>query len=72
MPQPGDVLSYCSTCTFGHTSVVMSTSVNGSGNGSITVMEQNVVHNGEETLTVSNYEVTNTPEGWVYAYLHEV
>ena len=70
VPEPGDVLSYCSTCSAGHTSVVLSTSVDGNGNGSITVMEENGTHNGLETLTVSNYEVLNTSAGWVYGWLH--
>ena len=70
VPEPGDVLSYCSTCTYGHTSVVMSTNVNGSGNGSVVVMEENAVTSGAETLTISNYEVMNTTAGWVYGWLH--
>lgn len=72
VPEPGDILSYCSTCTYGHTSVVMSTSVNSSGNGSIEVMEQNDAYSGAETLTVSDWQVQNTAAGWVYGYLHHV
>ena len=68
-PMAGDVLSYCSTCSAGHTSVVIATSVDGNGNGSITVMEQNATHGGLQQLTVSNYEVINAPEGFVYGWL---
>ncbi|GHO48074.1 CHAP domain-containing protein [Ktedonospora formicarum] len=68
-PKPGDILSYCSTCTNGHTSVTMSSSVNSSGNGSVTVMEENASYGGMQTLTVTNYEVQNSPEGWIYGYL---
>jgi hypothetical protein len=68
-PQPGDVLSYCPTCTYGHTSVVISNSVDGNGNGSITVMEQNASQGGSQQLSVSNYEVLNAPEGFVSGWL---
>ncbi|MGC1378903.1 MAG: CHAP domain-containing protein, partial [Anaerolineales bacterium] len=40
-PQPGDVLSYGPATTYGHTSVVAASNVNASGNGTITIIEQN-------------------------------
>ena len=48
-PQPNDVLSYGATTTAGHTSVVASSSVDGSGNGSITVIEENSSNTGWQT-----------------------
>jgi len=68
-PVPGDVISYCPYCTYGHASVVISASVNGSGNGSITVMEQNWSWAGRTTLPVSNWTVIGDA-GWVYGWLH--
>ncbi|HVN56022.1 MAG TPA: CHAP domain-containing protein [Anaerolineaceae bacterium] len=68
-PVPGDVLSYCYYCTYGHTSVVISSNVNGSGNGSILVMEQNYSYNGQSTLSVSNWIVVGN-NGPVYGWLH--
>jgi hypothetical protein len=56
-PQPGDVLSYGGSSTFGHASVVSSSNVDGSGNGTITVLEENNSRSGESTLTVTNWSV---------------
>ncbi|MBA2286532.1 MAG: hypothetical protein H0W02_13720 [Ktedonobacteraceae bacterium] len=69
-PVPGDVVSYCSACSAGHTSVVMSSNVDGNGNGSVTVMEENATHNGMETLGVSNYYLQASSPGPVYGWLH--
>ncbi len=68
-PVPGDVLSYCSYCTYGHSSVVISTNINSAGNGSIVVMEQNWSLGGRTTLPVSNWAVIGDA-GWVYGWLH--
>ena len=68
-PVPGDVLSYCYYCTYGHTSVVISSDVNSSGSGSIGVMEQNYSYNGRSTLSVSNWTVIGNI-GPVYGWLH--
>lgn len=57
-PQPGDVLSYGSTTTAGHTSVVRSVNVNSAGNGSITVLEENLAAGGQSALTVTNWYVS--------------
>jgi surface antigen len=70
-PQPGDILSYCPGCTYGHTSVVISSIVDSSGNGSIDVMEQNWTANGQTNLKVSNWTVIGDA-GWIYAWLHPV
>ena len=51
------MLSYGPTTTFGHASVVSSASVDGSGNGSVTVIEENNAASGESTLSVSNWLV---------------
>jgi hypothetical protein len=69
-PRPGDILSYGPTTTYGHTSLVSASSVNASGNGTVTVIEQNSTATGIQTLTVSNWVVqaSMTVSGW----LHEV
>ncbi|MBO0730508.1 MAG: CHAP domain-containing protein, partial [Acidimicrobiaceae bacterium] len=67
-PVPGDVLSYGSTSTNGHTSIVSSSSVNGSGNGTVTVVEQNNTTDGTTTMQVSNWVVQGNPypvSGWL-------
>ena len=68
-PQPGDVLSYGATSTAGHTSVVMTSSVDGNGNGSITVIEENNSAGGSSTLSVSNW-IVNGNAGSVSGWLH--
>ncbi|MDR3590660.1 MAG: CHAP domain-containing protein [Negativicutes bacterium] len=59
-PQAGDVLSYGTSSTYGHTSVVSGSNVDSNGNGTINVIEQNVSNpsNGMETLTVTNWHVS--------------
>jgi hypothetical protein len=62
-PVPGDVLSYSSV----HTSVVTASTVNGSGNGTLTVIEENVgTGDGWGTLTVSGWQVSGTVTGWLH------
>jgi hypothetical protein len=68
-PQPDDVLSYCSTCTYGHTSVVTASNVDGEGDGTITVIEQNNSSTGASTLTVTGWFV-NGNSGPVSGWLH--
>jgi hypothetical protein len=69
-PQPGDVLSYGSTSTAGHTSVVIASNVDSNGNGSITVLEENGDPNGvPPAIPVSNWVVNpgwTTVSGWLH------
>ncbi|MBE0695846.1 MAG: CHAP domain-containing protein [Anaerolineaceae bacterium] len=67
-PQPGDVLSYGPTTTYGHTSVVSASNVDSSGDGTITVIEQNSSATGSKTLTVSDWVVqaSTTVSGWLH------
>ncbi len=65
-PVPGDVLSYGSTSTWGHTSVVSASAVDSNGNGTITVVEQNASAGGVATLTVSGWYVSNSVSGWLH------
>ena len=68
-PHVGDVLSYGSATTYGHTSIVSSSSINSSGNGSITIVEQNWSGSGVRTHTVSNWWVQDSVaiSGWLHA-----
>lgn len=68
-PQPGDVLSYDGSSTVGHTSVVMSSSVDGAGDGTITVIEQNSNPSGSTTMNVAGWHVKGNP-GSVSGWLH--
>lgn len=69
-PQPDDVLSYCATCTVGHTAVVASAAVDAQGNGSVTVIEENNSPTGFSTLPVANWVVSGNSGpviGWLRA-----
>jgi len=69
-PQAGDVISYSGPDpNFGHTSIVSSSSVDGNGNGSITVIEQNMSAGGSRTHTVSNWYVQSSFN--ITNWLHE-
>ncbi|HJU36327.1 MAG TPA: fibronectin type III domain-containing protein [Gaiellaceae bacterium] len=68
-PMPGDVVSFNGPDN-GHVAVVASSSVNASGNGSITLLTENDTSNGWRTLAVSSWVVqgfgTRTPYGWLH------
>jgi hypothetical protein len=62
-PVPGDVLSMAKVPGFdgseaAHTAVVQSSSVNSSGNGTVTIVEENAVPSGVQVLRVSDWNVT--------------
>ncbi len=70
-PQAGDVLSYGPTSPQGHTSVVVSSSVPGTGTctNCIQVIEQNYSSSGTGYLSMSNWSVTGGPypvSGWLH------
>ncbi len=68
-PQPNDVLSYGSTSTYGHTSVVIASDVAADGNGRIWIVEQNNSPTGLNSLAVNNWcvEPANTAvSGWLH------
>jgi hypothetical protein len=70
-PLPGDVISFSSpTSSFGHVAVVASSSVDGNGNGSVTMLSQNDTSNGWRTLSVSGWKLQSTgtqaPNGWLH------
>jgi glyoxylase-like metal-dependent hydrolase (beta-lactamase superfamily II) len=67
-PQPDDVLSYGATTTYGHTSVVVASDVNASGDGTISVIEQNSSPNGYSTLYVNDWCVASYTDviGWLH------
>lgn len=68
-PKPGDVISYNKSSPYGHTAVVISSNVDGNGNGSITVMDQNDASNGiRGPKTVSNWHVQDglVVSGWLH------
>ncbi len=69
MPQPGDVLSYGTTSSDGHTSVVTSTSIDASGDGTVTVEEENASADGWDTVPVTN-SILGGFDGGVTGWLH--
>ena len=64
LPAPGDVLAMSSP----HTAIVTALSVNTSGTGTITIMEQNSGWNttGSRTITVTNKVVGDNVTGWLH------
>ncbi|HYO48899.1 MAG TPA: hypothetical protein VEW94_03520, partial [Chloroflexia bacterium] len=67
-PMPGDILSYGPVSTVGHTSVCIASNVDNQGNGTITVMQQNVSLAGKADLRVRNWRVIAVPN--VTSFLH--
>ena len=69
-PTPGDVISFDNPNGLGHVAVVAASAVNGSGNGSVTLLSQNDTTNGWRVLAVSGWHVqgfgNNTPYGWLH------
>jgi surface antigen len=59
-PQPGDVISFGASSQYGHVAIVVSSSVNSSGNGQIGIMEQNASASGYKTLSVSNWKISGS------------
>ncbi len=68
-PQAGDVISYSGPSTYGHTALVTASAVNSSGNGTITIAEQNYSKTGSRVQTVTNWNVISS-DG-VYGWLHD-
>jgi hypothetical protein len=69
-PVPGDVLSYGPTTQFGHTSLVIDAQVDpATGNGALTVVEQNASATARSYLTVSGWVVNGNGmavSGWLH------
>ena len=69
-PAVGDILSYGPVSQYGHTSVVTSVDYTSSGNGTITVIEQNASSNGSDSISVVNWVVQNTYGLQITQWLH--
>ena len=67
-PQAGDVISFQTSSSFGHVAVVSSSNVDGSGNGTIGIIEQNYSPAGYQTLPVRNWRVGGSLSaiGWLH------
>jgi hypothetical protein len=67
-PQPNDIMSSGPETAVGHTTVVIASNVDPTGNGTITILEQNSSSTGIRTLTVTNWEVLSfyTVIGWLH------
>jgi len=76
LPSPGDVVSMWGgprALGYGHTAVVTSVSVDGDGNGTIAIMEENGLKTGWDQIAVSNWsEAYGDPgfAGGAYYYNH--
>lgn len=69
-PIAGDVISYSGPTADGHTSIVSSSSIDGNGNGTIVIIEQNYSNSGTRVHNVSNWSV-QSGDG-VTGWLHQI
>jgi FG-GAP-like repeat/CHAP domain len=67
---PGDIVSFSGNSKEpdGHVAVVIASAENGSGNGSVTIMEENAAASGKETLTVRNWTLLAAAGSYVTPY----
>ncbi len=67
---PGDIVSFTGNSKEpdGHVAVVKSATENSSGNGKVTIIEENAAASGQETLTVSDWKLEPAKGAWVTPY----
>ena len=67
-PHPNDVMSSGPETTYGHTAIVIESNVDSTGNGTITVLEQNSSESGIRSHNVVNWELLSnyTVIGWLH------
>jgi hypothetical protein len=65
LPTPGDIVSENNGTTDGHTAVVTNVSVSG-GNGTVTVMQQNITNNGWGYIPVKANKLSDGVTGWLH------
>ena len=70
-PVPGDIVSFTTTANiYGHVAVIASSSVDGNGNGSVTMLSQNDTADGWRTLAVTAWRLqafgSQVPYGWLH------
>jgi hypothetical protein len=70
-PVPGDIVSFTTPNNpYGHVVVITSSTVDGNGNGSVTMLSQNDTSNGWRTLPVVSWRMQGfgslTPYGWLH------
>jgi hypothetical protein len=69
IPHGGDVLSYETGGSGGHTSVVRASYADANGNGWVNVIEENASYHGFSHLTLTNYQVLSNYGGYIIGYL---
>lgn len=69
-PAPGDVISFGQDTTYGHVAIVTAKTVDGNGNGTISIIEQNWSANGQRSLPVRNWRVGGSMPA--INWLHEI
>ncbi len=70
-PLPGDVISFADSMSVGHVGVVTQSSVDSSGNGSITMISQNDTDDGWHTLAVTDWNVAGFTHHSATGWLHD-
>ena len=70
-PALGDVVSMGTTHVEGHTALVLANHVNSSGNGYITILQQNFTSNGSGTMNVVNGALQSEESGYTASWLHD-
>ena len=69
IPTPGDILAFAASANhpiYGHTAVVTDVRIDGSGNGTVTYMQQNASADGWGSVSVSNYLLGDSITGWLH------
>ncbi len=71
-PQPGDIVSFTTPKNpYGHVVVVTSSTVDGNGNGTVTMLSQNDTATGWRTLPVTAWTMSGFGSLTPYAWLHD-
>jgi hypothetical protein len=69
VPSPGDILAFNISTNHpgnGHTAVVTAVNVDGSGNGTVTTMEENAHANGVGSVSVTNKTLGDGVSAWLH------
>ncbi|MBS2965374.1 exo-alpha-sialidase [Actinocrinis puniceicyclus] len=70
-PAAGDVVSMATTHVEGHTALVLANHVDSSGNGYVTILQQNFSTSGTGTMNVVNGVLKSEESGYGASWLHD-
>ena len=70
-PAPGDVISFDNPINDGYVAIVVTSTLDANGNGSLTLLSQNDTANGWRTVPVVGWTVRGFAQATPYAWLHD-